>query len=172
MMSVSFVIWMHGTGESQLSNVCDTVLVWWCQVSLVRVVLEMICFFTEIWILSKYSEDISARARRINTSQLQCKNCVCFLFFLFFILNLFLCDHGGRSVSALYFLIMTAYSPLTPCTDVFSLCPCLSFPSHCLSVICLFPMPRSLHTHAFALVDNLFRQKLSEAEVYINLVER
>lgn len=35
-------------------------------------------FFTEI--LSKYSEDISAHAQRINTSQLQCKNCVCLLF--------------------------------------------------------------------------------------------
>ena len=33
-------------------------------------------FFTEILILSKYSEDISAHAQRINTSQLQCKNCL------------------------------------------------------------------------------------------------
>lgn len=33
-------------------------------------------FFTEILLLSKYSEDISARAQRINTSQLQCKNCL------------------------------------------------------------------------------------------------
>lgn len=37
-------------------------------------------FFTEILILSKYSEDISAHAQRINTSQLQCKDCVCLLF--------------------------------------------------------------------------------------------
>lgn len=36
-------------------------------------------FFTEILILSKYSENISAHAQRINTSQLQCKT-VCLLF--------------------------------------------------------------------------------------------
>lgn len=37
-------------------------------------------FFTEILILSKYSEDISAHAQRINTSQLQWKTVfVCFI---------------------------------------------------------------------------------------------
>lgn len=41
-------------------------------------------FFTEILILSKYSEDISAHAQRINTSQLQCKNRVCLLFWVYF----------------------------------------------------------------------------------------
>lgn len=37
-------------------------------------------FFTEILIISKYSDDISAHAQRINTSRLQCKNCVCLPF--------------------------------------------------------------------------------------------
>lgn len=50
---------------------------------LVGVLVKMICFSTEILILSKYSENISAHAQRINTSQLQCKSWLaCFFFFL------------------------------------------------------------------------------------------
>lgn len=63
------------------------------QVLLVRGMMEMILFFIEILILFKYSEEISAHAQRINTSRLQCKICVCFLFWM----NLFLLDYEGTT---------------------------------------------------------------------------
>lgn len=136
-----------------------------CRVSLVRVVLEMICFFTEIWILSKYSEDISARAQRINTSQLQCKKLCWYPFFSFLNFEFISVWRGWVGGSALYFLrkkrfffLHTVLSHPALMYSPFA----LAFPSLPLSVCFL---PRSLHTHAFALVDNLFRQKLSWGEV-------
>lgn len=54
-------------------------LVWWWRWFFFF--LFWVCFFTKILILSKFSEDISAHAQRINISQLQCRNCVGSLFF-------------------------------------------------------------------------------------------
>lgn len=52
------------------------------------VVVICFLFFTEILILSKFS-DISANAQRINTSQLQCKNCVGLLSWIWDFLNIY-----------------------------------------------------------------------------------
>lgn len=112
-------------------------------------------FFTEILILSKYSEDISAHARRINTSQLQCKNRVCLLFFFFFFGCIsFPFDCGGPAMpmcvflSIIYVQIMLKkrfplpLCSLTPCIVQFSLCPCLSLYSH--FTICNLPLSRAM----------------------------
>lgn len=131
-------------------------------------------FFTEILILSKSSEDISAHAQRIKKkhSQLQCKNCVCSPFWM----CLFPFAEGRLRPNVCFYLSMSyvlimlkktfpAYGPLTPCIVEFSLCPCLSFCSH--FTVCNLPLSRakcSLHTHAFALVENSFCRKLSEAD--------
>lgn len=45
---------------------------------------EVFVFLTEVLILSKYSGNISAHAKRINSSQLQCNFCLCVYFCVVF----------------------------------------------------------------------------------------
>lgn len=88
-------------------------------------------FYTEI---SKYSEDISAHAQRINSSQLQCKNCLMGLvIFIFLLLERAFSSGVFSSSQYLYvqvILLCPNTAPLSHSALVQCHCPCLSSSSH------------------------------------------
>lgn len=133
----------HGWFDGAVSDGGDVFFVWFCCL-----------FFTEILILSKYSEEISAHAQRINSSQMQLL--AFWGAFIYFCLSslpencLVSFNFVSSNINTRVDCVFPLHTVLTWSSHpAFSLHPCLPFYSHFTVWNLPPPMLCPRHTHAF-----------------------